>query len=380
MNRAKADQVVAGLAADQWGLVTVSQAENVGVSRLTLTRMASEGSLVRLSQGVYALRGATGALHLELRAAWLALEPHRTASERFRDAAPAAVVSHASAASLYGYGDLTADQHEFTVPARRQSRRPDVRFHRRTLVDDAITVIDGLPVTTPEQLIVDLLQDHHDGGHVADVLAGAVRADTVDVAQLAPRLAPLAARRGFPRLDGDGLLWHLLDMGGVADDVQARNMVATGRATLTAAAALGSSDFAAHIAQLARTPAFAKLLEAQHAALNAQLATVLTSAHFAPVTSQLRDAVNAYMRQGTPHALGSAAMGPAATKLTDALNARWREQMAAVLSSGNFPPTTARVTDALNGQRREQVAARFDHDNLLRATRAVVPTEPEDSP
>jgi hypothetical protein len=34
------------------------------------------------------------------------------------------VVSHRSAAELYGLGHLTADQHEFTVPSRRQTRRP----------------------------------------------------------------------------------------------------------------------------------------------------------------------------------------------------------------------------------------------------------------
>lgn len=43
------------------------------------------------------------------------------------------VVSHRSAAALYRLGDLPADVHEFTLPARRQTRRVDVRPHRARL-------------------------------------------------------------------------------------------------------------------------------------------------------------------------------------------------------------------------------------------------------
>jgi hypothetical protein len=43
------------------------------------------------------------------------------------------VVSHRSAAALYGLGHLPADRHEFTLPTRRQTRRADVRLHPQEL-------------------------------------------------------------------------------------------------------------------------------------------------------------------------------------------------------------------------------------------------------
>ena len=60
-----------------------------------------------------------------LRAAWLQLAPGVPAWQRCADQG---VVSHRSAAAVFGLGHLPADVHEFTLPARRQSRRGDVRL------------------------------------------------------------------------------------------------------------------------------------------------------------------------------------------------------------------------------------------------------------
>ena len=46
------------IAERRWGLVTTSQAENVGVSRKQLARMASAGAIERVAQGVYRMAGA----------------------------------------------------------------------------------------------------------------------------------------------------------------------------------------------------------------------------------------------------------------------------------------------------------------------------------
>lgn len=93
---------------------------------------------------MYRLVGAPIPDHMELRAAWLQLVPGLPAWER---TAREGVVSHRSAAAMYGLGHLPADQHEFTVPKRRQTRRPDVRIHLRTLTDAEWTGLRGLPVT-----------------------------------------------------------------------------------------------------------------------------------------------------------------------------------------------------------------------------------------
>jgi hypothetical protein len=230
MQALEVEVTLAELAAGQWGLFTTPQAESVGVTRLRLSRLTQAGALLRLAHGVYALRGASGVDHLELRAAWLAVEPIRTASDRVGDGADGIVVSHASAADLYGFGDLDADRHEFTSSARKQTRRSDVRFHRGFVSASEITLHGGLPVTTPARLVVDLLADGHDGGHVAGVLANAVRARAVIVGDMPERLAPFAARFGRDAGDGQGLLDQLLDLGGVLDQVVADQLTDIARA------------------------------------------------------------------------------------------------------------------------------------------------------
>lgn len=244
---------LADLAATQWGLVTTGQAQAAGVSRTHLNRLAVAGVLVRLTHGVYAMRTSAGDDLLDLRCAWLTLDPFRLAAERLADPGPPAVVSHASAAHLYGYGDLLADRHEFTVPTRKQTRRVELRLHRGDLAAGDVTVHRGLPVTTPGRTVLDLLTTHHDGEHVADVLAAAVRAHQVDLDDLGPRLAPFASRFGLPRRDGAAVLSHLLQLGGVADEVDAAALAVSARAV-----SVSINDY---VAGLVATLAEAKILE-----------------------------------------------------------------------------------------------------------------------
>lgn len=231
MRARQVEVALAEVAASQWGLFTAPQAQHLGVSRVRLSRLAQAGVLVRLAHGVYALRGAMSSERLELRAAWLGLDPARLASDRLGDGPTGAVVSHASAADLFGLGDLDADRHEFTVPFRKQTRRPEVRLHRGTLEAAEVTLHDGLPVTTPERVVLDLLAAGYDGEHVAGVLASTVRDRRIDLSHLAVRLVPFAARFGLPPRDGQRLLDHLLDIGGVADLVAAEQLVNVARAS-----------------------------------------------------------------------------------------------------------------------------------------------------
>lgn len=221
------------IAAGQWGLLTTAQAGQVGVTRLQLARMADAGILERVDHGVYATTSSP-IDHLVLRATWLALSPGRSAEERLADPVNAGVVSHASAAGLHRLGDLLDDEPEITFPHRKQSRR-GVRLHRRDLADGDVTVVDGLPVTTVERTVEDLLRDGADPDHVAQIVGQALRRGTVDMTRLASRLEPSARRYGQP--DGQALIEHLLDVVGLSptalahelvDSAVARGLVAAG--------------------------------------------------------------------------------------------------------------------------------------------------------
>ncbi len=107
------------------------------------------------------------------------------------------VISHRSAAAVHDLGDLVPDMVEITVPRRRTTRDPDVRLRVDRLTEADVTYVDGLPVTTVERTIVDLLADHTDGGHVGDILAAAHRRDLVNLTTLALRVARYAPAYGI---------------------------------------------------------------------------------------------------------------------------------------------------------------------------------------
>lgn len=196
------------IAEDQWGLVTRRQASQAGVPQVAIQRMTNQGVLERVAHGVYRLSGAPEPDHLDLRAAWLQLAPEVLAWNR---TAGQGVVSYRSAAALYGIGHLPAERHDFTLPDRRQSRRPtsgsigsfSVRRSRP---------FRGLPVTRPFRIAADLIDDREDPEAVAYVIADAARSAYDYPGDFAIALGPYASHFGFRRGDGLALLRWLLDI------------------------------------------------------------------------------------------------------------------------------------------------------------------------
>ena len=207
---------VVDLASEQWGMITTAQARGLGFSAQDMARMAKQGRLERLRHGVYRVAGAPPTPQDGLRAAWLALDPAHTAAERRRGPAPA-VVSHRSAADVQGLGDTAADELEFTVPARKQPRDPDVKIHCRHMDRDDWILLDGLPVASPCRVVADLAAEHLDGGHLAGVVRNAIIHGNTDGARLADALAPYAHCYGAAAGDGEGALALLLEQADVPE-------------------------------------------------------------------------------------------------------------------------------------------------------------------
>lgn len=203
-------------AEEQWGLITRRQLGSLGIQPATLARLLADGTLERVTHGTYRVRGAGEPDHVGLRAAWLALDPALPAWRRLDDP-DVALVSHASAADLYGVGDLRADVHELTLPARRQTRRADVRLHRGRVPAEHRIVLRGLPVTRAGWMIGDLLADHVDPESIARITAEVVDRVLDHPPVIAKRIAPFAVRFGLPRGDGVSLLDELLALAGHRD-------------------------------------------------------------------------------------------------------------------------------------------------------------------
>lgn len=188
------------LAAGQWGMVTASQARELGVSRVDLNRLVHDGSLDRVDAAarVYRLAGSPPDPDLdELRAAWLQLGEGMPTARRLRD--PDAVVCRRSAAAVLGLGDLLADVHEFYSPVRRRPRRADVCIRVRTALPPGDwRVVGGLPVTTAARVVTDLLADREDQSAVARVVQDGLRAEVLGRGELEDLVAAAAAAYGAP--------------------------------------------------------------------------------------------------------------------------------------------------------------------------------------
>lgn len=202
-------EIVSDLASQQWGLVTSAQAKGSGVDLPSLRRLVEYGALARVRHGVYASAATTLSAELEVKAQWLALRPGPMAADRVGDPALAveAVVSHTTAAEMWGIGDLWPDGVHFTVGDRRRSRQPDVRFHRADLTDEDWTIHPevGLPVTTAVRTIFDLAQTGHEPDHLLGLVVDAGRKSLLDEQDLLDAFAGYEDAFGVDRGDRRGL-------------------------------------------------------------------------------------------------------------------------------------------------------------------------------
>lgn len=138
-----ADRAAAALAARQHGVLSAAQLIGLGLTREAIRRRREAGRLHEIHFGVYAV----GHRAIGDRGRWLAA---------VLAGGPGAVLSHRSAAELWGSMPLTGRTPDVTVPrGRRPSGTLTVHWPRGLEPADR-TVRDGIPVTTPTRTLLDL--------------------------------------------------------------------------------------------------------------------------------------------------------------------------------------------------------------------------------
>jgi very-short-patch-repair endonuclease len=144
-NRATSDSIVAGIAAEQHGVITTAQLQAAGLTPDGIAWRVRTGRLHRIHRGVYAV-GHPG---LSQRGRW------KAATLALGDGA---VVSHRSAAELWTLLPERGGKPSVTVPGGGGRRRRDgIRIHRSpTLTGTLTTLHDGIPVTRPARTLADL--------------------------------------------------------------------------------------------------------------------------------------------------------------------------------------------------------------------------------
>lgn len=211
MKVASVAQRVADIAGCQWGMITTVQARIHGIARANLAHRVRTGALERTDHyGVYRLATAPSSSLDDLRAAWLSTNPEVLAPERTAVLPPDAVIASAAAAMVHGIGDVYPAPYRIIVPARRQSAKCAIKYSWRLLDSRDVEVVDGLPVTTRERTIVDLLVDEGDASIAADALRDAQRGGyDLDAGRLAELLSHHAKQAARAPHDGLGALAHL---------------------------------------------------------------------------------------------------------------------------------------------------------------------------
>jgi very-short-patch-repair endonuclease/predicted transcriptional regulator of viral defense system len=138
------DESISALATRQHGVVSRAQLRALGLSDGAIAHRSSVGRLHRVHHGVYAVGHAV----LVARGRWMA---------GVLACAPGAVLSHASAAALWGLRASAATNVDVTVPGSGgRRRRPGLRVHRARSLDGETTLHDRIPVTTAARTILDL--------------------------------------------------------------------------------------------------------------------------------------------------------------------------------------------------------------------------------
>ncbi len=161
------------IAFSQRGLFTTAQAQRAGVERYTISRLEKSGNVERLAKGVYRMGGAPSPREEDVLAAWLSIDPGRTPGDLSGEGTPIAM--GATAAWLHGLGEVGPVPYEFCTDDRRQTQRPHLKLRKRRLPPEDVTVVAGIPATTPARTVIDLIDGGEDLSLVASVLGDALR-------------------------------------------------------------------------------------------------------------------------------------------------------------------------------------------------------------
>jgi very-short-patch-repair endonuclease len=136
------DAAVAEIAMRQHGVVARRQLLDLGLGKRAIEHRLSSGRLHRLHNGVYAV----GHRRVSREGWWMAAVLTSGAE---------AVLSHRSAASLWGLRGQSDGASYVTVPWKSSSSK-EIRRHLSRIPDDERTVEHGIPVTTAPRTILDL--------------------------------------------------------------------------------------------------------------------------------------------------------------------------------------------------------------------------------
>jgi hypothetical protein len=177
------------LARSQHGVVTRGQLLALGLGDEAIKHRIRKGRLHRIGRGVYVV----GRPELSQRGRWMAA---------VLSCGSKAVLSHRSAAALWGVRPDAPSNAEVSVRYASPRHRPGVCVYRRTrLREGDVTRVDGIPVTTIALTLVDLARVV-DSRALERAVNEADRLNLIDPDTLYAELARYPGYRGVAALRG----------------------------------------------------------------------------------------------------------------------------------------------------------------------------------
>jgi very-short-patch-repair endonuclease len=181
------DRLIAERAARRHGYVTRQQLLDLGVGASAIKRRLRAGRLIRVHAGVYAV-------------GHVPTTPVARAAAAVLACGESAVLSHGSAAALWGFQKRWPEPIEVTTPTHH--RRPGIRVHRcGTLTRRDLTTHRGIRVTSPARTVRDIAPSLSDQALTRAVNDGLV-GPYLRRAELAELLTRLPCERLAAQLSG----------------------------------------------------------------------------------------------------------------------------------------------------------------------------------
>ncbi len=142
---------LAETAADQFGLVTLQDAKQIGYEPKTIVKLAERGQLERVSRGVYRVPFVPGGQMQAYMAATLWPQGVR------------GVLTHETALDLWDVSDVNPTKVHITVPRTHRPQRDIPKayaIHREDLDPTDVTAIESIPVITLARAIRQCAETH----------------------------------------------------------------------------------------------------------------------------------------------------------------------------------------------------------------------------
>lgn len=155
MPRTRMDELFA-LAEENDGLFTSKQAREMGIKDSVLVRLAQRGRLERTARGVYRVAHYPADRFAQYREAVLWAQASQ-GPERI-------ALSHETALLLYGISDANPAGVHLTVPKVARLRRATpgwIVIHKDDLAPQEFAEYEGMPITSVERTLLDILTTSH---------------------------------------------------------------------------------------------------------------------------------------------------------------------------------------------------------------------------